>query len=847
MDENLSRGMTAQQARRAAIIKLGGVEATKEAYRDQATLPLFENFFRDIRFAFRQLRKNIGFTCTAVLMLALGMCASVAIFAFVDAALIKTLPYQDPKHLVGVYEKIIPGCPRCNLSYPDYLDWKRSNNVFSSLDVYSHQGFIMTTTSGVERAFGARVTDGFFHTLGVSPILGRDFRLGEDLLSAPRTAILSYSAWQKRYGGKPDVLGKSVILNGDANVIIGVLPRDFHFAPAEPSEYWLTMHASSECDLRRSCHSLHGIARLKNGVTFQTALADVSSIANRLQKQYPGSNLGQGAALAPLSDVIVGDIRPILLVLLSGACLLLLIAAVNVASLLLVRTEARKREIAVRSGLGASPGRIISQFVAEGLVLVTAGTALGLASAYATIQILTKLISEYMLLSMPYLNGLGLNPRVMAFAGLIALLAMLLFSLTPTLRLSLFDMRQGMAEGSRGSAGRTWRNLGSKLVVVELAMAVVLLAGAGLLGQSLYRLLTVKLGLQPDHLVVTYLAAPDARYPKDEQNIALERRVMSTIAAIPGVKSVGITSDAPVGWGAGTTWFRILGRPWHGEHNDTPECDVTPDYFKTIGATLLRGRYFNESEDLSKPRVAIINQAFARHYFPGEDPLGKQISGLADPPVPIEIVGLIEDIKEGPLNRENSPNLYFPFNQATGHDFNLVVRTAQVETSVIPALKAAIHGIDSGIVLLPTKTMNERIHESQSAYIHRSLAWLAGGFAALALLLGVVGLYGVIAYSVSQRTREIGVRMALGAERSSVYQLILREAGWLAASGIVIGLVCSIATANLMRDLLFGVSSWDVPTLSGVALVLGSCALFASFIPARRAASVNPVDALRAE
>ena len=302
-----------------------------------------------------------------------------------------------------------------------------------------------------------------------------------------------------------------------------------------------------------------------------------------------------------------------------------------------------------------------------------------------------------------------------------------------------------------------------------------------------------------------------------------------------------------MGFNGDTTWFKVLGRPWHGEHNDTPERDVTPNYFKTIGATLLRGRYFDESEDLSKPHVAIVNQAFARLYFPGEDPLGKRISPLADPPVPIEIVGLVADIREGPLDVDTRPTLYFPFNQSTGHDYNLFYRTTSSEASILPAITSAIHQIDPGIVVWHTRTMTERINESSTAYLHRTLASLVGGFAVLALLLGVVGLYGVIAYSVSQRTREIGVRMALGAERRNVYRLILKEAGWLTSTGIVIGLLCSIVSANLMRSVLFGVSSWDPATLSSVAAILGLAALLASFLPARRAASVNPVDALRAE
>ena len=847
IDDNLRAGMNPEQARREALLRLGGIEPTKEACRDRSTIPFIENLLQDIRYTIHQSRKNPGFTSVTVLVLALGLCASVSIFAFVDAALIKPLPYRDPGRLVGVTESI-PLCPYCNLSYPDYLDWKKLNKVFSSLAAYQPSHFIMRTPAGAQSVAGVRITDGFFRTLGIAPVFGRDFYHGEDLPGAPRTVLLSYVAWQKRYGGRPDVLGKVVTLSGAPNTIIGVLPAQFHFAPVGPAEFWTAFHASSECDLRRSCHALLGIARLKDGISVQTALTDMKSIARQLEKQYPGSNRGQGAAVVPLSQLIVGNIRPILLTVLGGAGLLLLIACVNVASLLLVRSEGRRREIAVRSSLGASRARLISQFVTEGVMLVAAGAALGLISAVWSMRLLTKLIPEDMVANMPYLHGLGLNAHVLAFACAVALLAAVLFALTPSLHLSFSGMREGLAEGSRGSSGNTWRRLGSKLVVLELATAMVLLVGAGLLGKSLYRLLHVDTGFQPDHLAMLFVGAPQSRYAKDQQTVALARQVASRIARLPGVKSVGVASRVPLSGNGNTDWIRFLGRPYHGEHNEVNERDVSPDYFKTLGAKLLRGRYFTDEEDASKPRVAIINQALAKKYFPGENPIGQKFGDDDLSPKSMkEIIGIVDDIREGSLDSEIWPAEYLPFNQSPDHDFGVIVRTSQTGESVLPALATVISGIDPGIVTGGAMTMSQRIDNSQAAYLHRSAAWLVGGFAGLALLLGVVGLYGVVAYSVSQRTREIGVRMALGAERGMVYRLILKEAGWLVAAGIIIGLGCSIAAAMLMRGLLFGVRSWDVPTLAGVAVVLAISALLASFIPAHRAASVNPLEALRAE
>ncbi len=840
-----AEGLSPEAAHQAARRQFGSPLRLKEQSHDVVGFH-FESVLQDFRFAIRQLRKNPGFTATATLMLALGMCACVAIFAFVDAALLKPLPYRDPSGLVAVFEKT-SGFPHSNLSYPDYLDWKKQNTVFSSLDAYQQTGLILTTTAGAQPTHGARVSDGFFRTLGVTPVLGRDFASGEDLSSAPRTVLLSYATWQQRYGGKQDVLGQTVILNGDANVIIGVLPQDFHFVPAEPAEFWTTIHASSECDLRRSCHSLYGVARLKEGVSLSTALANVTSIAEQLEKQYPEFNRGQSAALITFTESIVGDIRPILFVLLSGAGLLLLIASINVASLLLVRSESRKREVAVRTALGASRVRLTRQFVTEGLVLVLAGSALGLVSAYWAMQLLTRLIPEDMLARMTFLHGLGLTPRVWAFAGVITLLAAVLFSLTPALHFSFSEIRDSLAEGGRGHASNTWRRIGSKLVVLELATAVVLLVSAGLLGKSLYLLLHVEIGMRPDHLATLSLSAPMANYGKDPQAIALERRVLSQIGALPGVKSVGVTTDLPVTHWGDTTWLRVLGRPWHGEHNDVPERDVNPEYFTTLGARLLRGRYFVEGDDASKPHVAIINQTFAREYFPGEDPIGKQLSHVSVAPDPMEIVGIVEDIKEGQLDAANRPTLYISFEQSPSNYFNVVVRTSQAEQSLLPAMRATIHQIDADIVTPAGSSMMDVINDSQSAYMHRSSAWLVGGFAILALLLGVVGLYGVVAYSVSQRTREIGIRMALGAQSGSVYQLILKEAARLIAIGLAIGLICSVAAATLMRSLLFSVRSWDVPTLAAVAAVLAASALLASYIPARRAASLDPVETLRAE
>ena len=846
-EENERAGMSPVEARRAAIHKLGGLEPTRQAYRERDTLPLIENLLQDLRFALRQLAKNPGFAMTAILMLTLGIAASAALFAFVDAALLRPLPYQEPNRLAAVYEAAAL-FPHSNLSYPDYVDWKRMNKSFQSLEAWRSNGELLRTASGAEPVQTARVTDGFFRTLGVSPVLGRDFYQGEDLPSGPRTAILSYATWQHRFAGRRDVIGQAVSLSGVPYTIVGVLPHEFSFAPRGLAEFWTPMHAEGGCDLRRSCHGLYGVARLKDGVTLAAAEAEMKGIAKQLERQYPDSNRGQGAALTTLTEAAVGNVRPILLVLLSGAALLLLIAAINVSSLLLVRAESRRREMAVRGALGASPLRLARQFVTEGMVLTAAGAALGLGAALGTIQLLLRLIPKDMRDGMPFLNGMGLSLHLLLFTGAIALLATALFATTPLIRLPTKELHNGLSDGGRGSAGTLWRRLGSNLVVAELAVAMVLLAGAGLLGKSLYRLLHVDLNFQPDHLATLSVAGPEATYGKDEQATRLDELLEQRLAQTPGVQSVALATTLPVSYNGNTTWIRFQGRPYNGEHNEVLEREATATYFATLRTKMIAGRDFTRSDDATHPRVAIINQALARQYFAGQNPIGAMVGDTTLTAKSMaEIVGVVDNLREGTLDTSIWPAIYYPLAQNPSNYVNVVARTGQSEASILPTLAAAARSIDRDLGVADETTMTLRMQTSQTAYLHRSAAWMVGCFAALAALLGVVGLYGVVAYSVGQRTREIGVRMALGAQRGSIYALVLREAARLTALGVAAGLLCSIATLSLMGKLLFQVNAWDAPTLVGVSVMLGAAALLASYLPAHRAASVNPVEALRAE
>jgi macrolide transport system ATP-binding/permease protein len=846
-DDLKSEGMSDDEAQRRAHVEFGSVQAAQERFYLRGRLVWLDNLVNDLKFTLRQLIKNPGFAFVTILVLALGIGASVAIFAFVDAALLEPLPYSNPTRLMSVNEGSRES-GRWPLSYPDYLDWQRLNKSFSSLDAYTWGGYLLRTGSGAEPVQAMRVSGGFFQTLGVHPMLGRDFYPGENRLGGPNVALISYGAWVHRFGSRKTIVGQAVDLDNQAYQVIGVLPRSFTFAPAGNAEFWVPINTLSTHEKMRTFYNLFGVGRLRDGVTVQAAADEMKAIAAQLQRQYATPGFDATSNVVPLSEIIVGDVRPILLALLGGSSLLLLIACVNVASLVLVRSESRRREIAVRGALGATPARLMRQFVVEGLLLALFGNLAGLMIAATLVRLLARLVPKDMAANMPFLSGAGPNLHTGTFAFAIALAAAILLSAMPTLRLSFQEVRDGLADGDRGIASRLWRRVGANLVVVELAVALVLLAGAGLLGKSFYRLLHVPLGFDPNHLATVRVTASGPVYETSEQMAELSREIRRRISALPGVESVGAASMLPVECDCSVDRIRIVGTPYHGEHNDVDERHVSPTYLSSLEAPLLRGRSFTDADNTSKPGVAVINQSLARKYFPGQNPVGQRLAddegGL---PSEWEVVGVVDDVREGPLDAPIAPTEYFPLSQTGDHSFTLTVRTLQDAATLLPTLVSTLHQIDPSLGIANEATMNELIDSTQAALLHRFSAWLVGGFAAMALVLGVVGLYGVVAYSVSQRTREIGVRMALGAQRSSVYGLIMRQAGSLTAIGLAIGLLCSIGASMFIRKLLFGVQAWDVATLAGVAVLLGLASMAASFVPARRAASVNPVDALRAE
>jgi predicted permease len=845
IEDNLVRGMSHDEARREAMVRFGNPTATKERVAAADAALLLQSIVADIRYAFRQLLKSPGFAATAIAVLALGVGAGVAIFAFVDAALLQPLPFDQPDRLMAVNESSLQSSI-WPLSHADFKDWQRLNKSLRSLDVIGGSGFLLRTPAGAEPVQAVRVSGGFFSTMGVHPVAGRDFNSAEGQLGGPNVAMLSYGAWIHRFGGRADAVGQAVDLDGEAYTIVGVLPRNFGFLPAGNAEFWTPINRLSFHEQARTFNAFWGVGRLKDGVSAESARAEMAGIERDLQKQYAIKGRDLGASVVPLATLMVGQVRPILLMLLGGAGLLLLIASVNVASLVLARSESRRREVAVRGALGATGFRLMRQFVTESLVLAGLGTVAGLGVAVALMRGLIALVPKDMAAGMPFLQMVGLSGHTVMFAAATSIAIALLMAGTAALRLSFEKIRDGLAAGNRNTTGRGWSRLGGNLVAVELAVAVVLLTGAGLLTQSLYRLLHVPLGFNPGGLARVQVTVPPNVYKTPQQMLGLYRRIEESVAAIPGVESVGFTSRTPAEDASPFDDIDIVGKPNPGDHNHVTERHVSAGYLRTMGARLGRGQLFTDED--ARAGVAVINQTLARKYFPNQDPVGQRIAddegGHA---TEWRIVGVVEDVREGQLDEPMTPAEYFPMAQTRDGYFTLVARTGGSPEKLLPTLVSTVHGIDLNLGVSDEGTVSAHLNATQTALLHRFAAWLVSGFAAIALLLGTVGLYGVTAYAVSRRTREIGVRMALGAQRSSVYRMVMREAGWLTALGIAAGLVCAVLSATLIRKMLFGTQAWDAKTLAAVAAVMAVASLTASYFPARRAAAVNPVDALRAE
>jgi putative ABC transport system permease protein len=803
-----------------------------------------------MRYAIRTLRRSPGFTVIALATLALGIGANTAIFSLVNGVLLKPLPYRDPHGIVLVLEKP-PGGGRNGISTLNFLDWKNQNTVFERMAAVSFGGAVTLTGSGQpEELPGVRVSASYFDIFGVPAVLGRTFAPDEDQLGKSQVVVLSHRLWENRFGADPAIIGRKLTLNGKPCTVIGVMPANSSFDRSY-EQLWTPL-AFEPRDMTRDYHWLISFARLKPGVTLDKAQASMNAIGAGIAGAYPESNKGWGVNVDRFEDQVVGrQLRSSLLVLLAAVGAILLIGCANLANITLARGAAREREIAVRASLGAGSWRLIRQLLTENLLMAGAGGALGLALGYGMIHGLIRLAPPF---SLPSEADVSIDPSILLFTLAVSLFTALLFGLAPAIHASRVDPASAMKEGGRSATSGAGRaRLRSALIVAEVAMAFVLLCGAGLLVGSFFRMLQVDTGFTSDNVTTARLPLARDRFAHPEELLQYMRLLDERLRAAPGVRDVAFSNVLPMqGWGDGMP-FLIAGRPFVDRAN-RPACfykRVTATYFRTLDIQLVRGRAFTSHDGKGGAPVTVINESMAKRYFKGEDPIGKRIliqeilygqPGLG-PEIPWEVVGMVRDEQTGSLIDTKSPGVYVTFGQSPTNDVNMVLRGAIDPRTLTSAINAAVHGVDKDQAVADLRTL-EQI-KSGTVASDRMQTMLLAIFAALALLLAAIGIYGVISYSVTQRTHELGIRAALGASSGSLQAMVIRRGMRLTAIGLAIGAAGALALTRLLGSLLFGISPRDPVTLVVVAVVLSGVALLACYIPARRAAGVDPMVALR--
>jgi putative ABC transport system permease protein len=805
-----------------------------------------------MRYAIRTLRRSPGFTIIALLTLALGIGANTAIFSFVNGVLLKPLPYRDPQGIVMVWEKP-PGGDRNGISTLNFLDWKNQNTVFEHMAAINYGGSVTLTGSGKpEEIPGVRVSAAYFDILGVRPVLGRTFAPDEDQLGKNQIVVLSHRLWENRFGADPSIVGRTLTLSGKPCTVIGVMPANTSFDRSW-EQLWTPL-AFETRDMTRDYHWLLSFGRLKPGVTLEKAQAAMNAIGARIAEAYPESNKGWGVTVDRLEDRIVGQqLRRSLFVLLAAVGAILLIGCANLANLTLARGAAREREIAVRASLGAGSWRLIRQLLTENLLVAGAGGALGLALGYAMIRGLIRLAPPF---SLPSEADVSIDLNILLFTLGISLLTSLLFGLAPAIHATRVNPASSLKEGGRSATSGAGRaRLRSALIVSEVALAFVLLAGAGLLVGSFFRMLQVDTGFTSENVMTARLPIARDRFGRPEQLLQYVRLLDERLRAAPGVRDVAFSNVLPMeGWGDGMP-FLIAGRPFVDRANRRA-CfykRVTGSYFRTLDIHLRRGRTFNGHDTRGGAPVTVINEEMAKRYFKGEDPIGKRIliqeilygqPGLG-PEIPWEVVGIVGDEQTGNLADNKSAGLYVTFDQSPTNDMNMVLRGSVDPRVLTSAIYAAVHAVDKDQAIADLQTL-EQI-KSGTVSSDRMQTMLLAIFAGLALLLAAVGIYGVISYSVTQQTHELGIRAALGASRGSLLSMVIHRGMRLTLIGLGIGVAGALALTRLLSSLLFGISPRDPVTLTVVAAVLSAVALLACYIPARRAAGVDPMVALRYE
>ena len=802
------------------------------------------NLIHDLRYAMRMMVKRPGFTVVAVVALALGIGANTAIFTVVNAVLLRPLPYEDPDSLVWVWDTQ-PQLAKAPASLPDFLDWQTQNQSFEYLAAYQSGTMFFDAGNGTQDTRVGLVTPAFFALFRVNPVLGRTFTEEETLPGRFRVAVLSHSIWQRSYGSDPNVLGQTLQLSGAPYTIIGVLPPGFGY-PNE-AQLWRPIPIDPKA-LNRGPHYLQVLGRLKHGVTIEQAQAEMSAIASRLAQQYPDKIAGHGVNLELLSTVVVGDIGTALLVLFGAVGFVLLIACANVANIQLVRAGTRQKEIAIRSALGATRARIIRQVLTESVLLAAVGGVAGLLVAVWGVSSLAAISAD----TIPRVREIGIDAKVAAFTLLISVGTGVLFGLAPALQVSKSDLTDALKEGARSTAGARRNRVRSVLVVAEVALSLVLLIGAGLMIRSFAKLNNVNPGFNPDNVATMGVSLLRANYPDDRQVGAFYSQILERLASMPGVRSAGAIGELPLSGGSTSDYFTIEGRPAIAqEERPLTECRlVTPRYFESMSIPLLKGRDFTPTDTKQSPNVAIINDAFARRHFGDEDPLGHRVNLQGQLRDPLVIVGVVGNIRGFGLDQAPTPELYYPYlqdplSETLSRAMTLVIRTETNPGAMSETLRTELLSLDKALPVYALKPMTEYVHDSLAR--RRFNMVLLSVFAGVALLLAAVGIYGVISYTVAQRTHEIGIRVAMGAHARDILKMVIGQAMLLTLVGIVLGLAAAVGLTRLMESLLFEVSATDPLTFAMIALILSAVALSACFVPARRATKVDPMIALRYE
>jgi putative ABC transport system permease protein len=797
----------------------------------------------DFRYALRQLVKGPSFTIVAISTLALGIGACTAIFSVVDTVLLRSLEFPNPDRIVVIRETQLPKFPEFSVSPPNYLDWAKQAKSFDHLAAYGGAALNLTGEGEPQRLIGVKTTAHYFDVYGVKPVLGRMLLPAEDAQGKNQVVVLSYGFWQRVFGGARDVVGRAIQLNGEPYNVVGVAPAGFGLA--SKVDLWTPMAFKPEetANDARGGHYINVVGRLKPGVTVAQARAELEVVATQLAQQYPDSNKGWGILMMPMQDYSVRDVKPVLYTLLGAVGCVLLIACANIANLLLARATARHREISIRAALGAGRGRLIRQLLTESVVLAVCGGVAGIVLARWGLDALLALAPS----TLPRISEIRLDKGVLIFSLALSVLTGLVFGIAPAWLAARTDVNEALKQGTRGSTeGGTRGRLRSALVVIEVVFALMLLGGAGLLARSFMQLANVDPGFDPDNATLLRLSLPQKKYALPEQQRAFADTLLERVKVLPGVQAAGVTHSMPI-VSDYVLGFNIEGRPAIAP-SDLPSTNyytVTPDYFKAMGIRLIRGRVFTPQDDAKAPRVAIINETMARQHFPNEDPIGKRINITNGPDTWREIVGIVGDIKQYGVDKATSAQSYEPFAQVPFTSVNLVVRTNGSPAALLGALRPTVYAIDKDQPIGIIRPLEEIMADSIAR--QRFAMTLLSVFSAVALVIAAVGIYGVMAYNVVQRTGEFGIRMALGAQQSDVMRLVLAQGGKLIGLGLLIGLAATLAASRAMGSMLFNTSAYDPLTLATITVLLAAVALVACFFPANRATKVNPIEALRSE